>query len=29
MILLSEKLFFGGLIGNIEVSSSKGKKRED
>lgn len=25
MMLLSEKLFFGGLIGNIEVSSSKGK----
>ncbi len=28
MILLSEKLFFGGLIGNIEVSSSKGKKEK-
>lgn len=25
MMFLSEKLFFGGLIGNIEVSASKGK----
>lgn len=25
MMLLSEKIFFGGLIGNIEVSASKGK----
>ncbi len=28
MIFLSEKLFFDGLIGNIEVSSSKGKKKK-
>lgn len=25
MMMLSEKIFFGGLIGNIEVSASKGK----
>lgn len=30
MILLSEKLFFDGLIGNIEVSASKGRgKKKD
>ncbi len=30
MILLSEKLFFDGLIGNIEVSASKGRgKKQD
>ncbi len=28
MIFLSEKLFFDGLIGNIEVSASKGKNRK-
>lgn len=27
MILLSEKLFFDGLIGNIEVSASKGRRK--
>lgn len=28
MIFLSEKLFFGGLIGNIEASASKGKGKK-